>query len=124
MTSHNFSPERKSDDLSKILDLTPEFVEYIKASLHGKIIVSGSVMDFGGKTTFSFPFCAQEIATNSTQAQRPAKPSRQRQKHTPANPNPASAKKETRNLLHAGSATKNVFACFSTGKNRRKPGKL
>ena len=65
MTHQNFSPERFSDDLSRILGITPEFLEYIQVSLKGKIVEQRCVKEFGGKTTISFTFCDQESEPKS-----------------------------------------------------------
>ena len=65
MTHQNFSPEIFSDDLSRILGITPEFLEYIQVSLKGKIVEQRCVKEFGGKTTISFTFCDQESEPKS-----------------------------------------------------------
>ena len=62
-----------SADLSGILGLRPEFLDYLKSSLDGKQLERKFIKETGGKVTLSLTYCNLESAENSPSTKVPAK---------------------------------------------------
>ena len=64
-----------SDDLTRILGLSPEILEYLKSSIDGEQLEWKFIKDSGGKVTLSFTYFDLESAKSSSSAKVPAKTS-------------------------------------------------